>query len=95
MLSKETKEEFGLKDDDIPNSMKQTIPSNFVNFVDNNIKINSLYTDFNKAAYLSKIKTNIKHQIQASIRVKMLDKDKKKKLSYEMKKWEDFKEKRS
>jgi hypothetical protein len=57
VYSKETKEEFSLKDKDIPSRYRKKLPPdfNFINFVDQNKRAATLQTDLSKIFYLSKI----------------------------------------
>ena len=57
VYSKKTKEEFNLKDSDIPPAYKEKLPAdfNFINFVDQNKRTTTLQTDVSNIFYLSKI----------------------------------------
>ena len=57
-MSDKTKAEFGLKDKDIPDLMKEKLPDDYryTNFVHQNKKLPGLHNDVSKIFYLSKIK---------------------------------------
>lgn len=65
VLSKATQQEFGLKDRDVPPSMRPVLDqtSQYTNHVDQNIRVVKRLNDINKVVYLSKIKFNIENKL--------------------------------
>lgn len=65
ILSKATKDEFGLKDSDVPMSMRQKLDDSYhyTNHVDQNIRVVKRFNDINKVVFLSKIKFNIENEL--------------------------------
>jgi len=59
IFSKETKDEFNLKETDIPVFMRENVDiSSYKNHVDNNVLLMESSNDRNKIGYLSKLKLN-------------------------------------
>lgn len=63
IISKATQNEFGLKDSDVPMSMRRKLDEsvNYTNHVDQNIRVVKRFNDINKVVYLSKIKFSIEN----------------------------------
>ena len=70
VMSKDTQLEFGIKDTEVPASMRQNLPpgAKYINFIDQNVSITKMTNDLSVAMFLSKIKYNIDNQICAKER---------------------------
>ena len=56
--------EFKLKPSDLPLSMRDNQPTDYVNHVESNIKIIDNQNDINKVEYMSKIGYNVEKRIK-------------------------------
>ncbi len=61
VFTKKIKDEFGLKESDIPPHMREFLAPGvkFTNFLDQNSRLASYYDQVQKVMYLSKLKFNI------------------------------------
>ena len=63
MFSKATKEEFGLKEADIPIMMREDFEEGEVpDLVSQNKRMTEKYNEFNKVLYLAKLKMSVENQ---------------------------------
>ena len=61
MYSRKTKEEFDLREEDIPDNMKEEQPRNFLNYVDMNSKLSGMTHELTRAQYFSKLQYNVQN----------------------------------
>ena len=91
VFSNQTKNEFNLKESDIPVFMREKINMNdYKNHVEKNVQTMESSNDRNKINYLSKLKLNTQTQLTTQKRNQQQMEQKREKHQIKFQKWDDF-----
>lgn len=96
VFSKATKEEFGLKERDIPIMMREEFDEEEVpDLVGQNKRMTERYADFNTVLYLAKLKMSVENQAAINERKKLHNRISRTKAVKNIEKWSDFRARRA